>query len=80
METEPRIAKLVAKITGERGCRVGKSFFAFYFILFFNLMVDREFVGKNAFWVILHHEQQVTACCQTHSDNGPPQISLKLAV
>ena len=24
--------------------------------------------------------QQVIACCQTHSDYGPPKMSLKLAV
>ena len=34
--------------------------------------------GKNAFWG--KHEQQVTACCQTHSDYGPPKMSLTLAV
>ena len=26
------------------------------------------------------HEQQVTACCQTHADYGPPKMPLKLAV
>ena len=35
---------------------------------------------KNAFWDVLQHEQQVIACCQTHSDYGPPKMSLKLAV
>ena len=35
---------------------------------------------KNAFGGILQHEQQVIACCQTHSDYGPPKMSLKLAV
>ena len=29
---------------------------------------------------VLGHEQQVIACCQTHSDYGPPKMSLKLAV
>ena len=55
-------------------------FFFFFFSSFFNPMVDSEFVDKNAFWVILQHEQQVIACCQTHSDNGPPKTSLELAV
>ena len=36
--------------------------------------------GKNAFWGILQHEQQVIACCQTHSDYGPPKMPLKLTV
>ena len=36
--------------------------------------------GKNAFWGILQHEHQVIACCQTHSDYGPPKMPLKLAV
>ena len=36
--------------------------------------------GGNAFWGILQHAQQVTACCHTHSDYGPPKIPLKLAV
>ena len=36
--------------------------------------------GKNAFWGTLLHEQQVIACCQTHSDYGPTKMSLKLAV
>ena len=35
---------------------------------------------KNVFWRILQHEQQVIACCQTHSDYGSPYMSLKLAV
>ena len=35
---------------------------------------------KNAFWGILLHEQQVIACCQIHSDYGPPKMPLKLAV
>ena len=29
---------------------------------------------------LLGHEQQVIACCQTHSDYGPPKLSLKLPV
>ena len=36
--------------------------------------------GQNAFWGILYHEQQVIACCKTHSDYGPPKMSLKLTV
>ena len=35
--------------------------------------------GKNTFWGILWHEQQDIACCQTHSDYGPPKMSLKSA-
>ena len=41
-------------------------------------LADQKIVslwGKNVFWGIL-----VTACCQTHSDYGPPKMSLKLAV
>ena len=35
---------------------------------------------KVASWGILLHEQQAIACCQTHSDYGPPKMPLKLAV
>ena len=42
---------------------------------------------KNVFGGILWHEQQgtaccqqVIACCQTHSDYGPPKMPFKLAV
>ena len=31
-------------------------------------------LGKNAFWGILQHKQQVIACCQTPSDYGPPKM------
>ena len=50
--------------------------------LFVLLLDDQKIASlrKNAFWGILQHEQQVTACCQTHSDYGPPKMSLKLAV
>jgi len=43
---------------------------------------DQKIVNlwKKCIWGILQHEQQVTACCQTHSDYGPPKISLKLAM
>ena len=36
--------------------------------------------GGGVFWGILWHEQQVIACCQTHSDYGPPKMPLKLAM
>ena len=36
--------------------------------------------GGKAVWGILLHEQQVIACFQTHSDYGPPEMPLKLAV
>ena len=28
----------------------------------------------------VQHEQQVIACCQTHSDYGPPKMPLKLTM
>ena len=38
--------------------------------------------GKNVFWGIRLHEQQVQvfACCQTHSDHKPSKRPLKLAL
>ena len=39
-----------------------------------------RFRGKNVFWGILQHKQQVIVCCQTHFDYGPPKMPLKLAV
>ena len=48
------------------------------FALFFGGPEDHDFVKKI---VLGHeHEQQVIACCQTHSDYGPPKMPLKLAV
>ena len=74
----------VAKITVERGWRVGKkSVFAFFVCFFVCLffLTRRSRVGRtNAFWGILQHEQQVIAYCQTHYDYGPPKMPLKLAV
>ena len=32
--------------------------------------------GENVFRGILYHEQQLTACCQTHSDYGPSKMPL----
>ena len=37
-------------------------------------------VGVGTFWGILQDEQQVFACCQTHSEFGPQKMSIKLAV
>ena len=57
-----------------------KSVFASFFVR----PEDREFVGGggggDAFWGILQHQQQAIACCQTHSDYGPPKMPLKLVV
>ena len=47
---------------------------------FFVSPEDREFVEKMRFGAILQQEQQFIACCQTHSDYGPPKMSLKLEV
>ena len=60
-----------------KGWRVGKKCLC---VIFFWLTRRLRICGKNAFGGILQHEQQVTACCQTHSDYGPPKISLKLAM
>ena len=68
----------VAKITGERGCRVGKKASLRRFLA--DQKIANSWGGKNAFWGILWHKQRVIACCQTHSDYGPPKMSSKLAV
>ena len=79
MEVELRIAK----ITGKRGKKVGKKCLC---VVFWLTSTSRFYGGKNAFGGILQHEQQAiaceraTACCQTHSDYGPPKMPLKLAV
>ena len=36
--------------------------------------------GKNAIFGSIYHEQQVLACCQTHSDYRPSEMPLKLAL
>ena len=60
-----------------KGWRVGKKCLC---VILGGLTRRLRICGKNAFGGILQHEQQVTACCQTHSDYGPPKISLKLAM
>ena len=69
-------AVAVAKITVERRWRVGKKWLCVVFWLTRRSRVR----GKNVFGGILQHEQQVIACCQTHSDYGPPKMSWKLAM
>ena len=60
------------KLSGKEDGGWEKSVFA----LFFGGPEDHDFV----FWGILQHEQQVIACCQTHSDYEPPKMPLNLAV
>ena len=63
----------VAKITGERRWKK---------VSLHNFLADLRLrgCGKKLFWDILQHQQQIIACCQTHSDYGPPKMSLKFAV
>ena len=68
------------KLPGERGWRVEKKKVSVFCVIFWPTGGrNREFVGKNAF-CILWHKQQAIACCQAHSDYGPPKMSLKLTV
>ena len=81
MEVEPRIVKQYkwhhccsCKNYWGKQMEGGKSAFA----SFFGWPEDHDFVEKC---ILGHeHEQQVIACCQTHSDYGPPKMPLKLAV
>ena len=49
------------------------------FALFLVWLKCQEFEGKLQFGGILQRQQQVLACCQTHSDYGPSKMPLKLA-
>ena len=84
MEVEPRIAKQYkchhccsCKNYRGKGMEGGKKG---GFASFLWLTRRSRFHEKNAFWGILQYEQHVIACCQTHSDYGPPKMRLKLAV
>ena len=72
VEVEPRIAKQYKcqyccswKLTGERGWRVEQKCLCIIFL------ADQKVTSS---WkkCILGHEQQVIACCQTHTDYRPP--------
>ena len=79
MEVEPRVAKQYkchhccsCKNYQGKGMEGGKK------CLFIVFWLTRSGVhGKNAFWGILQHKQQVIACCQTHSDYEPPNNACK---
>ena len=45
-------------------------------------LADQKIASSWKKCVLEHpiHEQQVIACCQTHSDYGPPKMPLKLAM
>ena len=83
MEAESRIVKQYkchhccsCKNYWGKGMEGGKKCFCIIFWLTRRL----QFCRKNVFWGILYHEQQVIACCQTHSDYRPSKMPLKLAV
>ena len=84
MEVEPRIAKQYkcrqccsCKNYRGKGMEGGTKVSLHCFLW----LTRRSWVhGKNMFWGILQHEQQVIACCQIYSDYRPPKMSLKLAV
>ena len=46
-------------------------------LLCFQLIRRSRANGKNAFFAILWHKQQVLACCQTHFDYGLSKMPLK---
>ena len=78
MEVEPRIAKQYChhccscKNYWGKGMEGGKR------VSLHRFLADKKIASS---WkkCVLGHEQQVIACCQTHSDYGPPKTSLKLA-
>ena len=82
MEVEPRIMKQCkchhccgCKITWESGWRVEKR-------CLHNFLADQKIASLWKKCILGHPvaEQQVTACCQTHSDYRPQKMPLTLAV
>ena len=83
MEVEPRIAKQY-KCHHCCSCKNyrGKGMEGGNFCVFASFFLADQKIASSA-WkkcVLRQHEQQVTAGCQTHSDYGPPKMSLTLAV
>ena len=82
MEVEPRIVKQY-KCHHRCSCKNyrGKGMEGVEKVSLCSFLADQKIGSswKKCVWGILLHEQQVIACCQTHSDYGPPKMSLKLA-
>ena len=83
MEGEPRIVKQYkchnccsCKNYQGKGMEVGKIVSLHHFLADQKIAI----LWKNVFRGIRQHEQEVIACCQTHSDYRPPKMPLKLAV